>query len=890
MRNNQKKDMKIKEVLKRSLKKIAIFLQIIMLFLPSIKVFANDINIGDTLAISRGNLGFYSVQYWNTNREKWMYITYSQTFYTAKDGTKKIAYCMDPDLDGVGYLPNEVESYDTTVVSKLDDPRIWRILKNGYPNVSKEDMNVETEDDAYFATKQAVYWIIRNRKLEEINYYMRAGQTDINGQDLDEIKRRGRKVLNAMYKLVDIAYNQTNQTMEKAQIEDFAEFKQDSVKKEYYSKTYRITNTSLNSKIIIDKLEGAPEGTYIANQNGEAKTTFNGGDYIKVMIPKKNIIENCNVKISYQMISDSFPVYRANSKEENKQNYMILTDEKEIDNGILQFNINGKTSKLKVKKVDEISKKAMPNITFELKYENGEKIGNFTTDKNGEINLDNLSQGRIIISEVKTDDDHILSKSPFEISLNYKAESSLTIENSRKNGSLIIKKVDSESNEAISDVEFDIINENNEKIATLKTDEKGEAKIVDIPIGMYTVKETKPREEYKNIEDKEIKITSNETLELKIENTKKKGRVQVEKMDYEDTNIKLANVKFNLLDAKGNILEKLETDSFGQAISKEYPIGTYYIQEIETDKSHILLDKKIEVKIEEDKIANVEVKNERIKGNIKLIKTSSDYNKILNKEAGSAIEGVKFNIFDRDNKFIEQIITDKNGEAITSKLDKGTYHIQEVETAKWYILNNEKITAEIKENNEIITVNITNKAEKPDVEITKKCRNTVSSNEEIDFEFTIKNTGNTDLTDFTWYDILPTDFARITKISTGTYNQDVRYSIYYKTNQKDDYMVIEKNIDGRSNNYIDVSNIHLDEDEKITEVKIVFGDVKKDFSSIEKPHIIMMVNDGVQDDTEIKNHTILEAYNKEYKACNEDDAISIVYNIKKEKKLPRTGY
>ena len=176
------------------------------------------------------------------------------------------------------------------------------------------------------------------------------------------------------------------------------------------------------------------------------------------------------------------------------------------------------------------------------------------------------------------------------------------------------------------------------------------------------------------------------------------------------------------------------------------------------------------------------------------------------------------------------------------------------------------------------------------MEITKKCRNTVSSNEEIDFEFTIKNTGNTDLTDFTWYDILPTDFARITKISTGTYNQDVRYSIYYKTNQKDDYMVIEKNIDGRSNNYIDVSNIHLDEDEKITEVKIVFGDVKKDFSSIEKPHIIMMVNDGVQDDTEIKNHTILEAYNKGYKACNEDDAISIVYNIKKEKKLPRTGY
>lgn len=35
-------------------------------------------------------------------------------------------------------------------------------IKNGYPNVSPKDLGVETEDDAYLATKQAVYWIIKH--------------------------------------------------------------------------------------------------------------------------------------------------------------------------------------------------------------------------------------------------------------------------------------------------------------------------------------------------------------------------------------------------------------------------------------------------------------------------------------------------------------------------------------------------------------------------------------------------------------------------------------------------------------------------------------------------------------------------------------------------------
>ena len=199
-------------MVKLKLKKMLVIFQILMILWPTAFALASTVNIGDTLNIERGGLGFYTIQYWSDYRDKWMYITYSRTYYTDQDGNKKIAYCMDQDLDGVGWLPGEYENYDALVREELRNDKIWQVLKNGYPNVSPKDLGVETEDDAYLATKQAVYWIIKhgnepNAKIENIYTHFRAGETEINNQNLEDIQRRGKKVVDAIYKLVNIAAN-----------------------------------------------------------------------------------------------------------------------------------------------------------------------------------------------------------------------------------------------------------------------------------------------------------------------------------------------------------------------------------------------------------------------------------------------------------------------------------------------------------------------------------------------------------------------------------------------------------------------------------------------------------------------------------------------------------
>lgn len=784
-----------------NVKKLVILILAIMLILPNAIVLASNIKVGDNVYIERGNLGFYTIQYWSEYRNNWMYITYSRTYYTDSDGSKKIAYCMDPDLDGVGWLPGEMEGYDTTVSHKLTDERIYRILKNGYPNQSLETLGVETDDDGYLATKQAVYWVLRNRKLEDVYSFFRAGQTEINGQNLEDIQRRGKKVVDAIYKLVNIAYNQPTSIKEKSKIGEVRNFTK-AKKEGYYSKEYKISNTGLDTTIEITGIEDKIDGTYIADINENEKNIFKSGENFKVMVPKKNIDHNYQMVINYKKIADSYPIYYTTSNISGMQNYIILLGKQDIEDSQIKLDVIANLSKLKIIKTDEETGEPIEGVNFECEYKNieGNKKEIYTTDKDGIINIDEIAQGEIYVTEMDSNNEYEIdnTRKKFEVNYNEKLEIKLT--NRHKKGNIEIHKVDKDNNDLkLEGVEFDLIDNNGNIVKHLITNENGEAEALNINTGNYTLKETKTREEYKIGVNQDVKVNWNETLKLKIENEKKKGQ-------------------------------------------------------------------------------------------IKIIKTSEDRNEILNVEAGSPIQNVKFNIYNANNQFVEQVVTNEKGIAISSKLDVGEYNLQEVETGEWYILNKDKINTQIKEDGEVVEINVKNKSQHPDVEIEKSCKNTVKSNEEINYEFNISNTGNTELTDFTWYDILPSDYAKITKISTGTYNQDINYNIYYKTNKKNEYMVVKKDISSKESTYINLSDIYLEEGEQITELKICFGKVDVGFRNIEKPVIIMKVNNGIENNTKIKNYTILEGYRGEYKVSDDDTATSIIYNMLEKKKLPRTGY
>ena len=186
---------------------------------------------------------------------------------------------------------------------------------------------------------------------------------------------------------------------------------------------------------------------------------------------------------------------------------------------------------------------------------------------------------------------------------------------------------------------------------------------------------------------------------------------------------------------------------------------------------------------------------------------------------------------------------------------------------------------------EIVEILITNKSEKPDVEVEKTGINVASPKQEIKYEFTIKNSGNTKLNDFVWYDYLPTEYVIPLKLETGTYNLDLKYSIYYKTN-KNDYKIFMNNLESKINNLIDFSEIKLDAEEYITEFKIDFGNVDVGFASEENPKLYVYVKADIEKEDKIINKTKLEGKNKDFYVYDEDSTDTQI-NIKR---FPKTGY
>lgn len=138
---------------------------------------------------------------------------------------------------------------------------------------------------------------------------------------------------------------------------------------------------------------------------------------------------------------------------------------------------------------------------------------------------------------------------------------------------------------------------------------------------------------------------------------------------------------------------------------------------------HILNKEILKVNVKTDVVSKLNITNARVKGQIKIVKTSEDDNFINGLKLGSPIENVKFEVYDSNKNLVDEIVTDKEGIAITKKLDKGSYTIKETQTAKWYLLNENEFFAEIGTNEEVVQVNVTNVSEKPDVNIEKTRNN-----------------------------------------------------------------------------------------------------------------------------------------------------------------------
>lgn len=854
-------------------KKIVVILLLVVTIFTNVRCFAFSIPIKSASIINKGecdrNLQFYDSNY------GWYNIVCYYNAYNF-NGVEYPAYCLNPALPGVGELP----SYDVDLTKLLDDVTLWRTYKNGFPYKSAQELGVDNDFDAYLATKQAGYCIIFNRNPEEV----------YRGRN-----ERGNRIHKALVNIVNAGRNGTDMpNSANIKLNKIGEFYEDG---DYYSQIFKIESNTNIKNYTITSTAGLPDGSIITNENNEQKLTFNSGENFVVKVPKNSLIEDIESIINVQVACKSYPIFYGKSSIPNAQDYVVTFDPYGDETGRIDFNVKTNSGKIKINKIDDETSQPVEGVTFKLMKENGVVVGTATTDKNGVVEFEKLYQGKYKLQEVETNSKYVLNDIVFDVQVEYNKTVEITVENEHKKGNIKVCKVDKDNNKiTLGGVEFDLYSEEFDKvIGTYYTDSNGELEINDLRIGNYSLIEKSTNKWYNLTEDTEVNVEWDITQDVTVENELKKGQIKIIKVDEENNEIKLENVKFVVMDKDGKVLEELITDKNGEAITQKYPIRDFSelkIQEVETNEEYVLDDTMYTIELEENQIKDVVFENEKIKGQIEVIKVSANDNKLTGDKKGAFLEGAVFEVYNLNNELVETLITNEEGKAISKLLEKGEYYLKEIDSGSpYYLINSDIFKVEIKEHEEIVSKKIEDDSVDIEVEVEKEGFKETQSKDSIYYDFSnIHNKSNVSLDEFTWTEILPTNALRANRIYTGIWNEELEYSIWYKTNLSEKYIMLQDNLNTQINNLINFNDIELGVNEYITEFEFRFGTVKPGFREIEQPRLYCDVLENLGNGFTFVNYTKVSGNYKGKYVEDEDNWKTIIYHKELQlEKLPQTG-
>lgn len=337
-----------------------------------------------------------------------------------------MTFCIEPAKEGVG---TGYSSYNGTIF-KETNPVIWRILSKGYMGSNYKEWNLECDDDFYSATKIALHSYAEG-VAPKAKYIL--GNRSVDGNTVEEIQRRGEKALNVAQTLYEYGIN----GKEEYQAPQVAINKNGDKKveiineEEYLVQNYKVTaNKALKSYKV--SIENFISGTKILDSNNKEVSSLTSSNF-KIAIPTKNIKERINMKIKIQDAEiKTCPVYFAKSSIAEAQSYVTYTGSYEKANTSINMEVDPNNCSLSLTKIDSQTKNPLPNVTFEITKENGEKLGEYTTNKKGIIELNNLEPGVIKIKEIKVDEKYILNGKTEQVLLQWGKTSKIEIENNRK--------------------------------------------------------------------------------------------------------------------------------------------------------------------------------------------------------------------------------------------------------------------------------------------------------------------------------------------------------------------------------------------------------------------------------------------------------------------------
>ena len=328
------------------------------------------------------------------------------------DGTNEWpAYCINRILPGL-----ERGSQTVNIDSLLDNVMVWRAVINGYPYKSISELGCETEDEAYLATKQAIYCILEG----------------IDPETYSPIGESGERTLNALKRIVTNARN-SSEVKPSSEIKIKQEnslWQIDTIDNKYVSQLFSVsTGGAINSYTLkLDNVE--IEGLKLVDEKNNEKSEFNSNEKFKILIPITNIVSDGSFSINAYGKVKTKPVLYGKSTIEGMQDYAITAYAYEDGTGSKKLYYTKNDTKIIIIKKDNTENKLLEGVEFELLDEKSNVIRTgLRTNSEGKIEINNLLPGIYYVKETRTLDEYSLYDKLIKVELDLNETSTINVIN-----------------------------------------------------------------------------------------------------------------------------------------------------------------------------------------------------------------------------------------------------------------------------------------------------------------------------------------------------------------------------------------------------------------------------------------------------------------------------